>query len=58
MVELGRVQDLKLHLQQMAVIHVVAQQQRQKFAALMHAQVVKYQKLCQNEFKIKFSIGF
>ena len=42
MVELGHVQDLKLPLQQMAEIHVVAQQQRQKVAALIHAQVVKY----------------
>jgi hypothetical protein len=42
MVAIGIVLDPKLRLQQMAVLNVVDQQQRQKAAALMHAQVVKY----------------
>jgi hypothetical protein len=50
-VVLGHAQDRKLSLQQMEVLHVLAQTQRQEFATLMHVQVVnieRYEKRIQN----------
>ena len=40
--ELGHIQDLKHPLHLMAVLHVLAQEQRQYHVILMHAKVVKY----------------
>ena len=41
-VALGNTQELKLPLLLVAVLHVLAQQQRKNPAMLMHVQVVKY----------------
>ena len=42
MAVLGHVQDQKLLLHQMAVLHVVDQQPRQNLATLKHVQVAKH----------------
>ena len=44
---LGHVQELNRSLQHMALLNVVAQEQRHKLAALQHVQVENYLKLYQ-----------